>query len=74
MGDDGAIGEPRPLAAEEDWVAIERWLGVHKATRLDGIRVVGMQSAEFDAINKALFAGSKLSDLIGSDPIFRLRS
>jgi hypothetical protein len=65
LREDGTVGEPTPLAADADWVAIEQWLATHKKTRPDAVRVVGMQSAEFDAINKALFGGSKLSNLVG---------
>ena len=72
MGDDGSMSEPRRLAADADWVAVERWLATNKNRHADAVRVVGMRSAEFDAINKALFGGSKLSDLVGSDPIFRM--
>ncbi len=72
MDENGTIGEPHPLAADADWVAIERWLGSQQSGRRDAIWNVGTQSAEFDAVNKALFAGSKASNLVGSDPIFRL--
>lgn len=71
MDADGSIGEPIPLASDTDWIAIERWLGTRQALGRDAMRIVGTRSAEFDAVNKALSRGSKASNLVGADPIFR---
>jgi hypothetical protein len=70
MSENGTAGEPASLSEDACWIAIDEWLATHKQSRWDAVRMVGTQSAEFDAINKALLNGSKLSDLAGSDPIF----
>ena len=70
MNEDDTVGEPSMLSEDSCWVAIEEWIGAHKQRQWDAVRMVGTQSAEFDAINKALLNGSKLTDLAGSDPIF----
>src|SRR5262245_47427110 len=71
MDENGTIGEPSPLAADMRWVAIERWLSSQQSVQQDAVRAVGSRSAEVDAVNKALLAGSNASNLVGSDAIFR---
>jgi hypothetical protein len=70
VNENGEVGEPSPLSADFCWAAINDWMIANKQNRWDALRMVATQSAEFDAINKALLHGSKLSDLAGSDPIF----
>jgi hypothetical protein len=70
MNENGTVGEPSSLSEDSCWVAIDGWLNAYKERQWDSVRIVGTQSAEFDAINKALLNGSKLSDLAGSNPIF----
>jgi hypothetical protein len=70
MSENGTVGEPSLLSEDSCWVAIDEWMATHMQTHWDAVRTIGMQSAEFDAINKALLNGSKLTDLAGSDPIF----
>jgi hypothetical protein len=67
---DGALGPARSLGSDRDWVAIDSFLTARKATETPAISIIGMRSAEFDAINKALLNGSKPENLVLSAPVF----
>lgn len=66
----GEVGEPRSLAADPHWIAIMNFVERQRVQAPAAVRVVGMRSAEFDAVNKAALNGSKLTDLVCADPIF----
>ena len=70
MSEDGTVGGPQPLSADPYWSAITTFVAAQRMAKPEAVRVVGTRSAEFDAISKALANGSKLADLVGSDPIF----
>lgn len=74
MPANGAAGRRLLLADDFDWVAIEGFVKTEIAVSRDAVGRIAPQSAEFEAINKALNAGSKLENLVGSDAIVALPS
>ena len=70
MGDDKAVGEPESLSSDPHWNVIEKFIAAQKKTKPEAVGLVGVRSAEFDAVNNALLNGSVLADLVGADPIF----
>ena len=66
----GKIGPARSLRSDPDWIAIELFLTTRQQTEASAISRIGMRSAEFDAINKALLNGSEPKNLVLSKPIF----
>jgi hypothetical protein len=70
MGEDGTLSEPQSLSSEPLWSMIQEFIATQRTAKPDGFSLVARRSAEFDAVNKAALNGSKLADLVGSDPIF----
>jgi hypothetical protein len=64
---DGTVGDPKPLAADPEWRRVMEFVEARRHE--DGIRIIGTQSAEFDAVNRAMLAGSDPANLVGSDPV-----
>jgi hypothetical protein len=72
MRADGTIGEPQRLSEAAHWNLITAFVAAQQVAEPAALRLVGIRSAEFDAINKAVANGSRMADLVGSDPIFLL--
>lgn len=70
MGVDGTIGDPHALRSEPHWRKVRSFVAARTASTPDAVAIVGRRSAEVDAVNKARMNGSRLSDLVGADPIF----
>jgi hypothetical protein len=70
MGADGTVSGPQSLSSEPLWSMIQGFVATQRTAKPDGFSFVARRSAEFDAVNKAALNGSKLADLVGSDPIF----
>ena len=67
---DDTLGPQLWFASDADWVSIERAIAARQPAERDAIALIGMRSAEFDAINQALHNGSQLANLVPSEPIF----
>jgi hypothetical protein len=70
MGEDHLVRGPFKLSSELWWRNVETFLDARGESMADAIDTVGRRSSEFDAVNKALAKGSRLSDLVAAEPIF----
>jgi hypothetical protein len=67
MYPDGTFSDPKPFAKDRVWKRVNQFVAARRQE--DGVRLIGTHSAEFDATNKAMRAGSNPANLVGSDPI-----
>src|SRR6266480_7815255 len=52
MDKDGTVGGSQRLSADPHWNEIETFVAAQRTAKPEAVRVIGMRSAEFDAINK----------------------